>query len=840
MKKHQYRTFRLMFIAILISALIAPIVCNVQAAYAMPGYTEVTGNLQFGATTVSGTQGRTVVNNHSYVAAVFGTGGWSSNSSYSFNNVDYRAAFDSKKGDWETGASYFDGAKLGYAGVEFKSAQKVTSIAYTGRKGYSANRLLKAQFQGSDNGVNYTTLYTIDYVREENYYPYGMVYVTEAEGLIANKAYKYFRITGNSGMPDVFNIVELKLYTGTGAGTGNAGYRVTPPSGTSVRGKFNNVKNSAYDPYYQNVILLNEDREYQCGAAWANDTIDLTKPFKIETYVYMYHKSGNNEKDEADGITFTMHNDTRGLKAFSHTGGTIGAGLGVYGVNYIKKALSIELDVIGNSINSGSDECVNDPVKYKAPHIAVVTPAAKIQNNDHKNYTSFTLTNKWYPFNISWTPSGSGGKLDYSFDGKSYSYTVSNTSTQFGGTKVYWGFTGTTGIYSQINAVAFKELPQDKLTVTYNPNGGTGSTIVDNVSPNTYYTIRQNTFTRAGYVFDGWNTSANGTGANYTPGQSVYLTTSLTLYAKWKACPVTVTYYPNGGTGATIVDNVNPNTYYTIRQNTFIRAGYVFDGWNTNTNGTGANYTPGQSVYLTASLTLYAKWKACLTVTYYPNGGDGATIVDNVNPSTYYTIRQNTFTRTGYAFDGWNTRADGLGTNYSPGQSVYITSSLVLYAKWKQVPMACVIYVPNGGSGEIKVVSVPLNSYYTISDQGYYWPNYTQNGWNTAPNGTGTAYQSGQTIYVTSNLVLYAQWKNGQGTQYTITYFPNGGVGEVIEVKVNANTYYTIESQDYTRLDNRFNCWNSRSDGFGIDYPVSQSILVTGNLSLYAKWVPNI
>ena len=839
MELNRYKAFRQLFIAILVSALIVPNVCNVSAVYAMPGYTELTGKLQFGATTVSGTQGRTVVNNHSYVAAVFGTGGWNSNGSYTFNNVDYRAAFDSAVGDWETGPSYFDGAKLGYAGIEFKTPQKVTSIAYTGRKGYSANRLEKAYFQGSDNGVNYTTLLTIDYVREENYYPYGMVYKTSAEGLITDKAYKYFRITGHSGMPDVFNIVELKLYTGTGAGSGNAGYRVTPPSGVSIKGKFYNVKNSAYDPYYQNVILLNEDRNYQCGAAWANETIDLSKPFKIETYVYMYHSSSNKEKDVADGITFTLHNDSRGLKAFSHTGGTIGAGLGVYGVNYIKKALSIELDTLDNSINKGSDECVDDP--FKGPHIAVVTPAVTVKPADHKNLATFTHTSKWYPFNISWTPSGSGGKLDYTFDGKSYSYTVASTSAQFGGTKVYWGFTGSTGHLTQINAVAFKELPLDKITVTYDPNGGTGSVIVDNVSPNTYYSIRQNTFTRAGYVFDGWNTNANGTGTNYSPGQSVYLTSSLSLYAKWKACSVTVTYYPNGGTGSNIVDNVRPNTYYTIRQNTFTRTGYVFDGWNTNANGTGTNYSPGQSVYLTSSLSLYAKWKACaVTVTYYPNGGTGSTIIDNVSPNTYYTIRQNTFTRTGYVFDGWNTNANGTGINYPPGQLVYMTSPLVLYAKWKQVAATQVIYIPNGGIGDIKVIDVALNSYYVILDQGYYWPNYTQNGWNTQPNGTGTAYQNGQAVYITGPLVIFAQWKQNQGTQFKITYSPNGGVGQVVEVLVNANTYYTIVSQGYTKEYNKFDGWNTRSDGLGANYEVGQSIYVTGNLTLYAKWVPNL
>ncbi|MCL1808815.1 MAG: discoidin domain-containing protein, partial [Clostridiales bacterium] len=192
---------------------------NVQAVYGLQGYVELTGGLQFGATTVSGSQGRTTVNNHEYAAAVFGTGGWSSNGSYTFNNVDYRAAFDSAVGDGQTGASYFDGAKLGYAGIEFKTAQKVTQIALMPRQGYSTNRLVGAQFQGSDNGVNYTTLYTVSRVNTS-----GATNVSTADGLDASKAYKYYRLIGTSGMPDVFNIAEIKVYadanTGTGVGTG--------------------------------------------------------------------------------------------------------------------------------------------------------------------------------------------------------------------------------------------------------------------------------------------------------------------------------------------------------------------------------------------------------------------------------------------------------------------------------------------------------------------------------------------------------------------------------------------------------------------------------------------
>ncbi|MCL1809976.1 MAG: InlB B-repeat-containing protein, partial [Clostridiales bacterium] len=510
----------------------------------------------------------------------------------------------------------FDGAKLGYAGVEFKVPQRVTSIAYIGREGYSTNRLEGAYFQGSDDGVNYTTLFVVDQVRAYGY-PYGMSFRTVADGLNADKAYRYFRIIGNAGMPDVFNIGELKLYIGSDSGTGNAGYRVAPPQGPSVAGKFNNLKNSAYDPYYSNVILLNEDRIYQVGAAWAYEKLDLTKPFSLESYVYMYHSSTNKAPTMADGITFTLQKDPRGLNAFSQPGGTMGEALGVYGRVWVKNALSIELDTKINTINPATnDECVTDTSGY-GPHIAVVTPAAKILPANHGNLAKFTHSNKWYAFNISWTPSGAGGRLDYSFDGKSYSYTVASTVKQFGGTDVYWGFTGATGEETQINAVAFKALPDQKpqtAKVTYNPNGGVGTINTVTVPKGSIHVVTGQGYFRDGYTFNGWNTKPDGTGIAYQNGQTILVNDDITLYAQWKpnVALCTVSYLPGiGGTGGSTDTNLVVGSQYRIlgpEAANVSRPWFNLSYWNTQSNGSGLIYLPGQTITLTGDLTLHAIW----------------------------------------------------------------------------------------------------------------------------------------------------------------------------------------------------------------------------------------
>ena len=70
-------------------------------------------------------------------------------------------------------------------------------------------------------------------------------------------------------------------------------------------------------------------------------------------------------------------------------------------------------------------------------------------------------------------------------------------------------------------------------TIHFNPNGGTGSMndqIVNEFEPTA---LQNNAFTREGFVFEGWNTEADGTGDYYADGASVTLLDDLTLYAQW-------------------------------------------------------------------------------------------------------------------------------------------------------------------------------------------------------------------------------------------------------------------------------------------------------------------
>jgi uncharacterized repeat protein (TIGR02543 family) len=156
-------------------------------------------------------------------------------------------------------------------------------------------------------------------------------------------------------------------------------------------------------------------------------------------------------------------------------------------------------------------------------------------------------------------------------------------------------------------------------TLTYNKNTtDTVGSLPSNSSGTDPYngwvtTVSANTPTRTGHTFNGYNTSADGTGTNYAASAAITVTASVnTLYAKWTANTYAVTYYGNSNTGGSVPD-AQTKTYgvnLTLRTNvnTLTRTNYDFAGWNTNSSGTGTDYASGATYSGNAALDLYAKW----------------------------------------------------------------------------------------------------------------------------------------------------------------------------------------------------------------------------------------
>lgn len=138
----------------------------------------------------------------------------------------------------------------------------------------------------------------------------------------------------------------------------------------------------------------------------------------------------------------------------------------------------------------------------------------------------------------------------------------------------------------------------------------------------------------------------------------------------------------------------------------------------------------------------------------------GANIV-SVGYEFRETLYASMFERVGYDFTSWNTKADGSGISYHPGEEILLTAPLSVYAQWEKASNR-IRYAPNGGSGvmEDDVYELAIEKA-TLKKNIYMKKGYEFTGWNTEPDGSGTFYKDMATITVPQGTtILYAQWKS--------------------------------------------------------------------------------
>ena len=277
-----------------------------------------------------------------------------------------------------------------------------------------------------------------------------------------------------------------------------------------------------------------------------------------------------------------------------------------------------------------------------------------------------------------------------------------------------------------------------------------------------------------------------------------------------------IIYNANGGTGAPAAqektNGINetlsttcPSKAYTITYD--VNGGDVFIppktidcafiNWNTAPNGEGVTYRPNDLYTNDANLTLYAQWSD-------PIAGELS------KP-----------TRLNYIFDGWYTAANGGSLVTS---STTIIGDTIVFAHW--ISTYTISFDANGGTGapsaqrktegeELILSSLQPMKSHTIT--------FNANGgevsssskivscsfqnWNTAINGSGTAYNSGAPYIADADVTMFAQWKD-----------PTAG---------------TLPTP--TRSDYAFEGWYSTAED---GYLVTSDTIVTSDLTIYAHWTP--
>ena len=240
---------------------------------------------------------------------------------------------------------------------------------------------------------------------------------------------------------------------------------------------------------------------------------------------------------------------------------------------------------------------------------------------------------------------------------------------------------------AKIGKVAFTlktEVPAKYITISFDPNGGTGTMKPMRVKAGVGYTLPECTFTPPeGKEFAGW-LAVNGN--VYPAGHDVFSTYDQSLKATWKdkeAAEITISFDPNGGTGTMQPMKVKSGEKFKLPKCTFTPPeGKEFAGWLA-VNGT--VYPAGEIVSSVGSSVLKATWKdtgaAEITISFNPNGGTGSMQPMKVKSGENFTLPECTYTPPeGKEFAGW---LAVNGNVYPAGEVATFSIDQTLKATWK-------------------------------------------------------------------------------------------------------------------------------------------------------------
>ena len=437
-----------------------------------------------------------------------------------------------------------------------------------------------------------------------------------------------------------------------------------------------------------------------------------------------------------------------------------------------------------------------------------------------------------------WAAGDTGKIPGYRFDGW---YTAPN-----GGNKYDFN-TPLTG-----NVTVYAHWVGNGYTVRFAGNGATGGGTPDQAFQyNIGQNLHRNGFVRDGYTFTGWKRADNQQA--YGDGQWVTnLTTQpngiVTMVAQWSANEAHIRYNPNPPAGKTAGGNGTPNwdghtgDTPAIGGNGWTIDGYTFAGWATSPDGGGTKYAPGASWTANGTLTLYAQWTpGQASLTYDGNGATGG----KTDPQTGKTdekinVRDNGFTRDGYTFVTWNTQADCKGNAVKPNSEWTLRGSSTLYACWAGNAQTLTYHGNGATGGNTAAQSGKTGDELTTNANGFTRDGYTFVRWDTAKDGSGTAYGEGkngvsQYVMKPAGNDLYAIWKANPATIQYRNDWPNT-TGSTPDTTGNTGDTVTISQNNFDRPGYTFTGWSTSKRGDPSLQPGDKHTLEPRTTTVWAQW----
>ncbi|NLD93200.1 MAG: InlB B-repeat-containing protein [Fibrobacter sp.] len=340
--------------------------------------------------------------------------------------------------------------------------------------------------------------------------------------------------------------------------------------------------------------------------------------------------------------------------------------------------------------------------------------------------------------------------------------------------------------------------------------------------------------------------------------------TTLTLILKYSEPKFTVTYDGNSNTGGTVQTDtssyVKGSTVTIATAGTLVKTGYTFDGWNTAADGSGTSFAAGKDTFVMLSnVTLFAKWKIKTYILSYDGNGSNGGIAPaemTFDSNALVTVAANTtLSKTGFDFNGWNTKADGNGTVLVAGATFRIKSDTTLYAQWIVKKYTLTISAPVNGtvnlSGTVSVDSGAVTTLTATPASGFKFKQWSvtsgaatiadpASASTTVKLTQGNATIQADFVCITFAKELlfsqYAQYSFVDGIQtedggYLVVGNTDNGM---ILVKLNANG-----DTVWTKTDNYLNSPRSISKAYNGYYMISGYYPGTKNIAQITSYVQN-
>ena len=386
-------------------------------------------------------------------------------------------------------------------------------------------------------------------------------------------------------------------------------------------------------------------------------------------------------------------------------------------------------------------------------------------------------------------------------------------------------------------------------TVVYNGNGATGgSTASSSHTYNSAKTLTTNGFTRTGYTFMGWSTTAGTTTQIYDTAETTGTKAASTSgYSDFKQYTVNAPF-ASGDVYQLDVDVKGSGQLvnYFYGGSNYLQVGsWTASNGKSGTNTDGANTIPLSSEYTHYSVRFKLSSSGNGTVNKY--------ILFRAFPGCTATIKNVQLHKVSDS-DKIYVNNQNV-TNLSSTQGATVT----VYALWKPNTYT-ISYNGNGATGgRTANTTATYDQSVTIASNGFTKTGYTFAGWTTKSDGSddgygwtnwkGTwKYVDGQYGIANRKLQLYARWTPNK---YTISYNGNGATGgSTANTTATYDQNVTIASNGYTRTGYTFAGWTTKSngtdDGYGWTnwkgtwkYVDGQYGIASGKLQLYARWTAN-